>query len=424
MKAEFGELVAAVQVGTRKSASVRATDFPLEGAERTALAELGTLGLIRRAGAVGGTATPLPTAPSETRRVAESAAVPLAEAIETSVPAAVEWAVQAAEQGLVAPPAVVADLLRLVSRNREFVPVLGARGRWLAEINGIALKDAAAPTPEGEFDSLDWNDRLLVVMRSPQDELLLQKAVGDRKKEVREAALEALVKLPNSPQARELRALAERAVALHRSLLRNTMAVEPPAPEALPKWLPRSTAGTGIGERAHALRDLLAYVPPTTWGRAPDDLLALAQKTEYASMLGDGWGDAALRFDDQAWIDTLFQTEHATTRYRGRLAPRATSAAFDRVAIPLLRSKNPQEGQSQLLSRLQPFSPELSRATVEAAKAGGINGYYANDLAIRLDPSVLPLFDAPWGEDGVPENFRVRCRPILDLRRRLRESLR
>ena len=422
MTENFPALVAAVQVGTRKAVPARATDFPIDGVERSVLLELGALGLMRRAGARGVVAEPLSPAPPETLKVALGAADPLEEALDGSLFAALEWAREATRKGFVAPPAVVSKLVPLATRNPEFRPVLGERGRWLA---GAMKVEVVPPTPpQAEWESLDPKGRVRLVEEVPDDLELFTKALSDRRKEVREAAVVRLVRMPISPAAQELRRRALEAVVFRKGLFRRELHIELPEPDDLPAWLPRANPYHGMGPKAMALFDLVSHVPPSAWNDAPERLLDLAKGTEHNEVLGLAWQAGAARFDDQAWLDAYF-ARMKTDRMPARSAvfERASEGVVDEYMRRwIAEGKRSLAGLVHVLAlRDRPIPPALSRAVVEAvgrADATPDLVYRCTDLGRLLDLSAIPLV-----ERGTGEPFD-RWRVILDLRRRLLESLR
>jgi len=423
----FADLVASAQVGTRKAVPTRKTEFPLEETERTVLLELGTLALVRRAGSTGVRTVSLPPAPAETLRIADAADA-LEEALDESVSAALEWAREAADRGFVAPTSVVSRLVPLVKRHPEFGPVLGERGRWLAGVMGVELNEPTDVLPDKEdWGSLDPKERVRLVEDGPGDLELFAKALGDRRKEVRETAAERLIRMPESPQAQELTRMALAAVVLHKGLLKSSLEVSPPKPELLPKWMPQDYPTHGMGGIANALRDLLARVPPSLWGESPERLLDLSKRSEYADALRLGWERATVRFGDVAWGEALF------LRFFGSLSPfvaepivnGVSEAVFDREIVARLRGRDKAMSTAfdMLRWRAAPFSASLSREIVAIARAIGGSHYVLESLGTRLDLSALPLLNDPWDE-GLAEELRLKWRKILDLRRRLHESLR
>lgn len=74
-----------------------------------------------------------------------------------------------------------------------------------------------------------------------------------------------------------------------------------------------------------------------------------------------------------------------------------------------------------VVSRDRPLSPAASRAVVEAARPAKANAYPYYGPTFLLDLSVLPLLGEPWEAN---DDLREHWRKLLDLRRRLLESLR
>jgi hypothetical protein len=66
---------------------------------------------------------------------------------------------------------------------------------------------------------------------------------------------------------------------------------------------------TGAGARAWSLQQLVAAAPAGFWaghtGFDPADLLALAERTDWAAPLRDGWTRAAIRDTHVGWLTAL-----------------------------------------------------------------------------------------------------------------------
>jgi hypothetical protein len=147
----------------------------------------------------------------------------------------------------------------------------------------------------------------LAIGLSSSDELLLGRALTDRSFEVRRVATELLTRLPGTEVARRA---ASRAAAAVRSG-GGALAVSPPkelTAEMAADGL-ESGARAGAGHRGAMLTQIVA-APPLTWwsghtGLPPARLLALAERTDWADALRNGWTTAALRESDPAWILAL-----------------------------------------------------------------------------------------------------------------------
>jgi len=284
MKA-FADLSALVQVGIRNGVlnpSGNLADFEAPTSEKAALAEAGLLGLMSRAGANSQEVAPIEQAPAETQRIAEKAAAPLLEAIDRKQTEIVlEWASAGAKKGMVAPHVVLNRLLDLLPRHLQTIsPVLGTRGKWLADLQEIKL-DAIEDTPEEAFkkdpvafreelsesyEGMDWQERVkaleaLKLSPGPEDIAILQKGLVDRRQEVRHMSAELLSDLGQSNFCRELYGLAQSFLKIEKSLLRRKLVVYPPEADGVPKSIQGgSRLVTSLGPRAQALYDVVRFI--------------------------------------------------------------------------------------------------------------------------------------------------------------------
>jgi hypothetical protein len=451
------DLVTVLQVGTRRTALPPLEVLPeLEGCstEKRALLATGVMDLMNRAGAIPliGIQAINP-ASQEEGRITLSTAEPLSEAIGAGMASSVlEWAAKARLVGKVAPPSVLVKLLPLAQKHSaELLPVLGNRGKWLAALQGLEIKEADADDLTtrrsadpvsyrdwlgGELETMDWKERaqavaVLRVGLSLADEPLLEQAMSDRRKEVREPACDLIASLEGSRAAKELLNLARPVLHLEKSLLRKSLSVNPPDPTALPKWLPKTPSRVDFGPKALALFDVIRYIPPSKWEIAvsPGQLLDLAAKTDYARAIIDGLQEAVVRFGDQDWIDLLF--EYLFTRDAikqecwSELAHCASEPVFDRVISSKLSGlgSDPQTAAWSLTFRKRPLSATLSRATVLAFRTSLNHHYVLRELAPYLHPGTVVLVEAPSSDEDHFEATREHVRKVLDIRRRLLASL-
>lgn len=237
---------------------------------------------------------------------------------------------QLARRQLRLPPSLLADLLEKARRDSALrhllAPVLGERGRWLAERNPAwqvqAIDRTAAPDEEawdfGNFDQrvaylsalrardpaaardrlaaalkeLDARERAALVRAlatglTMDDEALLERLRGDRSKEVRRAAIELLALLPASSYLRRMAERLAQCVTFPRPEAESgglkglfkcvakvistepALHIEPPESffaggkdDQLEEAVP---AGEGLGQRAWWLYQLVAVSPLQWW---------------------------------------------------------------------------------------------------------------------------------------------------------------
>lgn len=454
----YDELVAVFQVGTSRAAvppSELLGDQPTMDMAHRALVLAGTLDLIRRTGAspVDGI-PPIPESPIESSRVATRSADPLGEALAGhQTNAILEWAAKAARVGKVAPEVALIKLLGMAPKHAAIVPILGARGRWLAELQGLDLDASAKGSlpvrrqhdPVGfrdwlaaEFDSMDWKERAqaIAVMHlgvSLEDEPVLARALADRRKEVREPAVAILAGLDRSGFANQISAASRGMLLLEKSFLRKSLSVIPPEPEDLPKPLPRTTSFLGFGPMALALFDLLRYIPPKRWerelGLSPSQILDFAERTDYTRALVDGLEEAAVRFEDLSWIEAffLYRLSHDPSHSRSwnEITQHVSDEVFERNITARLADSGKELVYTSvtLCGREKPLSPAFSRAVVQALSSKRETHSFLITLAPLLDLSAQVLFEKPFNDAEDFENSRKVASKILELRKRLLSSL-
>lgn len=305
-----------------------------------------------------------------------------------------EWLEKAQSKGLRAPEILLPALLDKGRSQRALRPaiaaVLGQRGQWLAAQNpdwsyGIALPEATdweTGTPEARLTLLQnlranqpdrarellqttWSEesagdrtQFLEAFRvglSLDDEPFLEVALGDRRsKEVRRVAADLLASLPDSR-------LAQRMVDLIQPYI--TFSPSPASiivqlPDVLPPELiqlgiePKSSrfSSLKLGEKAAWLLQMIAATPLSFWNRggmATEELVTLAQQSEWQTVLFQGWAIAAQRQGDRLWMMALLKGGTGT-------AQTGQNPAFNHVldqqqAGTLFRLLSPEQQNAFLL---------------------------------------------------------------------------
>lgn len=245
------------------------------------------------------------------------------------------------------------------ARSPFVLPVLGARGEWLASLNPSwsALVGATSlPTdPIAAWSTSTTQERLhlLAAARrekpdlarqllastakedgaeerrrfishfevglSPADEAFLESSLDERSKLVREAAASLLLSLPNSAYVQRMLARAREAIQFQeakKGLLRKksvALAV------ALPKeWDPaferdalEQKPPSGTGERAWWLQQIVARTPPAALfeGTPPEAILQAISDSEYSDTLPAALRESSARFGDVNWSIAVAQHE-------------------------------------------------------------------------------------------------------------------
>ncbi|MBW6439367.1 SWIM zinc finger family protein [Actinoplanes hulinensis] len=331
-----------------------------------------------------------------------------------------QWLAAAAGRGGIVPPAILPPLLEAGRRNisvrADLAKVAGRRGAWLAgqraDWRWLLSEAPAAPAGTGAENEVagEWAtagsaERLghLAALRrvdpdraralvestwaeessenrarfigafgpglSPRDEPLLERALDDRRKEVREAALELLRNLPGAALGRRM---AERAHAAVRFDGAGRLSVEPPT--ELDRDLRRDGVGAapvrGVGAGAWLLEEVVAGTPLDTWtGLDPRGWLAAAGGHDWAAPLLHGWAKAAVVQRDPRWATALLGADAGRLReaVRWDLHLVLPPDRLARLAADALRA---EDGTAQRLLALHPgpWPDGLSVAVLETVE--------------------------------------------------------
>jgi len=273
-----------------------------------------------------------------------------------------QWLGAAARHGGFVPPEALPALLDMGRRDGAIRPALGRvagrRGAWLAGLRadwrwlldeapgGAAADDpavwetgsagerlahltrlrgtdagAARALLEGTWATESPEERARFVAAlatglSQADDAFLESALDDRRKEVREAALELLRKLPGSALSRRMTERARTAVRIERRPLGpDRLLVDPP--QTLDPSLRRDGVGAvpvrGTGVGAWLLEEVVAGTPLNVWtdtfGHTPADIVDLARGHDWESPLLHGWAKAAIVHSDSRWAEALLAAD-------------------------------------------------------------------------------------------------------------------
>ena len=170
----------------------------------------------------------------------------------------------------------------------------------------------------------------LAVGLSAADEPFLERALDDRRKEVRVAAAGLLSRVATSALVARMRERAVKLVTLGKGGLLRRARVEVTLPEAADAALVRDgvdakpPANSGIGERAWWLAQIVAAVPPSTWSErfALEPVAVIrAADGDWRAPLVAGWLAATERHRDVAWATALWESERAARVDAGWSAP-------------------------------------------------------------------------------------------------------
>jgi len=265
-----------------------------------------------------------------------------------------EWLELASERGLTAPPHLLVALADVATSEAALRALVrgagGARLAWLAAL-GPGRWGWALPETPSEPDEREWHTgpievraRYLLACRhadpargrkllaetwpqekavdlaalmracreglSLEDEAWLEKALDDRRAQVREAAAELLAALPDS--AYRLR-MAERALACCRPEGDRRLGVTPPAEfdAGLRRDGLTNKPPYGMGERAWLLLQIVSVAPLGCWSAIddePEKVLARKVNDDWRATLLQGWARAAVVQANPRWALAVYRS--------------------------------------------------------------------------------------------------------------------
>lgn len=395
-----------------------------------------------------------------------------------------EWLRLCAASQHLAPPELLPALLNHhpVDENLHTLqlPVLGARGRWLASASpawswvfDTAAEDdsiwetGASPARVALLGRVRRRDsaraRTLLAATwhtdtpedraafigtiglnlQPEDEPFLEKALTDKRKEIRSLASATLSRLPQSGFARRmldrLEPLLSFTPAASGSLLKLKKAqpasLEIKLPDTCGKEMQRDAIEPkppkGTGEKTWWLIQLLTAAPLTAWETkwhlTPAELIAASLTGESGNDLVRAWIAAALAQKNAAWAEALLYK--APRSHLDELLTLLSPPAREQWYTSVFTSPERPAGTplAPLLAPLllEPadkfWSPEFSRTVLTVLRAlctGPVNySDYAlrsriHLLALRLDPGVL--HSAPTGWPTQPGESWTFWQPGID----------
>jgi hypothetical protein len=290
---------------------------------------------------------PVPCPPETLPEVSPGAAARLREILARCPEHLAEWLGLCQASGRRLPAVLLPELLDYARGHPDVLdlldllpPVGGERLRWLAAQNPawefLAPGDPLATFETGRRDqrvralrtlrrqdtargrdllaaawdaeSPDTRAALLASLAeglSPEDEPLLQRAVGDARKDVREVGLRLIRHLPESRFRKRWAERAPQLIRFKKGFLGRVSldVVEPTtfdpawAADGVDQRPPRA-----VGRTAWWLQQIVSLTPPGIW---PPAGLGAVQKNDWASALVPGLSQAATAYRDPAWCEAL-----------------------------------------------------------------------------------------------------------------------
>jgi hypothetical protein len=197
---------------------------------------------------------------------------------------------------------------------------------------------------------------------SSADEPFLERALDDKRKDVRQQAAAVLARLPSSALVARMIGRAKRFVSLGATAILRRARVDVALPETADAAMirdgvnPKPPVGTAIGERAWWLAQIIAAVPPSTWTSAwpidADTLVRAMDGHEWREPVVAGWLTATERFGDADWARALWDNEAVA-----RIEPTWGAPSLEHVFVNVL----PPEHVDAELRQAVAASPDALR---------------------------------------------------------------
>jgi hypothetical protein len=396
-----------------------------------------------------------------------------------------EWCDLARRGGYAIPPQVLPSLLTRAQQEPKLrpliEPILGPRGQWLAEQNpawrglfvesaadadslwqtatlaqrqqllrGLATSDRAKARSliESTWDQDSPDDRakflaILVAAPAAEDEPLLERALDDKRKAVRDEAAVGLARLIGSAFAARMRERLAPLVSFNAggksgkgrksSPLEITLPPEPDAAAKRDGLLAK--ARDGMGPQAAVLADVVAATPLGFWRQfsaPPPTWIEAAVAGEFAHPLLDGLQRAAVRQGDADWAEALARAALASSRSKKpleQLIPIQQLLSIlpphraEGIVLDALADKADKTGAAiGLLEFLRfPWGEALSRAALAWVRGRKLENdygvrYWLNQSAgLRIHPSLASEASGDWPDDLPPATRQAIDQFLLTL---------
>lgn len=348
-----------------------------------------------------------------------------------------EWLSLAVASGKILPPRTLPVMFGAATKSpqlrKAMASLAGERGRWLAQrqiqfawLLGESKVEDSAWDNGSPFERLAWlrqtrfDDpaqaraaiaaqwageeasmresiaRVIGESATAEDEPWLESvALRDRRQEIRDLAIGALMGLANSGFYRRSCERLAGLVKLESKLLCRHLVIEAPT-DYDPAWATdgvKAKTPQGIGERTWWLRQLVANLPLSAWpellGHRPDELFGFSNESDWMDAVLLGWIDAVVRRPD------LAMSAHSIPFFAA-LEPWPAGTLFSKLQIlaTLLEALPPAE-RGQALDQIAYLVPPpllLELLARQASPLVGTNGKVALKIlgeAVASNPSNL-----------------------------------
>lgn len=283
------------------------------------------------------------------------------------------------------------------------------------------------------------------------DEPFLENCLDDSRKEVREAALNLLIRLPESRHAKRMSARLDPFVE-YKSQMLGAHSIRVTLPEQIDTEAKRdgisgATSYRKIGKQASLLAQMISLTPPSFWNQKwkqpPEKILQAALKSEWKDALMIGWSLATERSGDSDWAAAIAEVVLKQTDGREivgevdlrgliKLIPVEKLEALAQASIvKIIKDLNDAHPMLLLLEAYDaPWSETLARTVMMSMQrqAGKPNWRLMRTLpffGLRIPVSLAEAFIKGWPEDVKGwETWIDQFCAVLRFRRDMTDALR
>lgn len=394
-----------------------------------------------------------------------------------------------ASQNRIVPPETLPALLGLGKHKlRKLVlPVVGERGKWLADHNpawsyAIGRENAndawetgtrlervellerlrgREPKRAVEFIVSTWDqdpheERAAFVTTlsnglSMDDEAFLESCLDDSRKEVRDAALKLLIRLPESRHAKRMHSRLDTLLEYKSSLV-GMDSLRVSLPEQVDKQEKRDgitsvTLHKKLGNQANKLAQMISLTEPAYWNQKwkqpTERLLNASLKSEWAAALLIGWFLAVERSENPEWAGALAEfvvkqkngweiiAELDLGRISGMILMEKLETLAKASIVRTIKELNDSHPMLLLLEAYdRQWSEALSRVVLMSMQRQAGKGSWRLMRALpafglRVPVTLTEIFIKGWPEDAKAwETWIDQFCAVLQFRRDMTNSLR
>ena len=287
-----------------------------------------------------------------------------------------------------------------------------------------ATPEKAAAFLEPYWQELAYQEKRLLLQQfviglGKHDEPFLQNCREDNRKEVRSAAAELLIDIPDTALQTEL--LEQGAAIIE--IVQGSLKIHLPNPKHLPKGISTQKSKFKGSKQAVAAYTIIARIPPRNWeshfNRPIVDCLRMMGRSQEKRLLIHGVAQAALRFQDLRWVEAILRywwrlddTPNWSSTLGKNLMTALPKPVFNEIVVQHFHQETGLVEEDSFIGQLIGIGTHHWENRVAALIINGFQqwantsqSYYWNVwhykrilkvAAYRVDPQLLDSFQQGW----------------------------